>query len=157
MSSTPGSSVLFVLVRKATSCASIVRTRMGAEIIVPNSQLISEQVTSWTLSDQLRRINLAVGINYGAAPQKVVEVIETAAGGHPRVLKNPPPRALLVGFGDSSIDFDLRFWTDQFADWSKIRSEVAVAVHDAVQAAGMSFPFPQREIRLHRIKNEDAP
>jgi potassium efflux system protein len=134
--------------------ASIVRTRMGAEIIVPNSQLVSEQVTNWTLSDQLRRINLAVGVNYGAAPQKVVEVIEAAAGGHPRVLKIPPPRALLVGFGDSSIDFDLRFWTDQFADWSKIRSEVAVAVHDAVQAAGMSFPFPQREIRLHTAEEE---
>jgi potassium-dependent mechanosensitive channel len=133
--------------------ASIVRTRLGAEVIVPNSQLISEQVTNWTLNDQLRRINLAVGVNYGAAPQKVVEVIEAAAGGHPRVLKNPPPRALLVGFGDSSIDFDLRFWTDQFADWSKIRSEAAVAVHDAVQAAGMSFPVPAtRRPSVPRVK-----
>jgi small-conductance mechanosensitive channel len=70
------------------------------------------------------------------------------------VLKNPPPRALLEGFGDSSIDFDLRFWTDQFADWSMTRSEVAVAFHDAVQAAGMSFPFPQREIRFHTAEEE---
>ena len=132
--------------------ASIVRTRQGAEIIVPNSHLISEQVTNWTLSDQLRRISLPVGVSYGAAPQKVIEVIEAAAGAHPRVLKNPPPKGLFVGFGDSSIDFDLRVWTDQYADWSKIRSEVAVAVHDAVQAAGMAFPFPQREVRLLRDK-----
>ena len=139
---------LYGQVQRIGMRASIVRTRQGAEIIVPNSQLISEQVTNWTLSDQLRRINLPVGVNYGAAPQKVIEVIEAAAGAHPRVLKNPPPKGLFVGFGDSSINFDLRIWTDQYADWSKIRSEVAVAVHDAVQAAGMSFPFPQREVLL---------
>ena len=132
--------------------ASTVRTRQGAEIIVPNSLLISEKVTNWTLTDQLRRISLPVGVSYSAAPQKVIEVVEAAAGAHPRVLKNPPPKALFVGFGDSSINFDLRVWTDQFADWPKLRSEVAVAVHDAVQAAGMSFPFPQREVRLLRDK-----
>ena len=67
---------------------------------------------------------------------------------HPRVLKNPPPQALFVGFGDSSINFELRAWTDQFIDWVKIRSELAVAVYDAVHAAGMSFPFPQRVVHL---------
>ena len=82
----------------------------------------------------------------------MIEVVEAAAGAHPRVLKNPPPKALFVGFGDSSINFELRVWTDQFADWFKLRSEVAVAVHDAVLAAGMSFPVPQREVRLLRDK-----
>ena len=134
--------------------ASTVRTRQGAEIIVPNSQLVSEQVTNWTLSDQLRRISLPVGVSYGSAPPKVIEVIEAAGGKHPRVLKNPPPKGLFVGFGDSSINFNLRVWTDQFADWSKIKSEVAIAVYDAVQAAGMSFPFPQREVRL--LRDEEA-
>jgi potassium efflux system protein len=118
------------------------------------NQLTSNQVTNWTLTDQLRRISLPVGVNYGAAPRKVMELIEAAAGSHPRVMKDPPPRALFVGFGDSAIDFELRVWTDQFADWSKIRSEVAVAVHDAVQVAGMSFPFPQREVRLHYVKEK---
>jgi potassium-dependent mechanosensitive channel len=55
-----------------------------------------------------------------------------------------------LGYGDSSINFELRAWTDQFADWYQIRSELAVAVFDAVHAAGMSFPFPQREVRLLR-------
>ena len=53
-----------------------------------------------------------------------------------------------MGFGDSSINFELRAWTDQFADWSDIRSELTVVLHDAVQEAGMSFPFPQREVRM---------
>jgi small-conductance mechanosensitive channel len=128
--------------------SSIVRTFQGAEIIVPNSQLVSEQVTNWTLSDQLRRVDLPVGVNYSAPPQKVIEVLEAVAKAHPMVLKNPRPQVLFVGFGDSSINFELRAWTDQFSEWFNIRSDLAVAVYDAVNAAGMSFPFPQREVRL---------
>jgi potassium efflux system protein len=133
--------------------ASVVRTLQGAEIIVPNSQLVTEQVTNWTLSDQLRRIDLPVGVNYSATPQKVIEVIEAVANSHPNVLKYPSPRALFLGFGDSAINFELRAWTDRYNDWYRIRSELAVGVYDAVHAAGMSFPFPQREVRvLHDSK-----
>jgi potassium efflux system protein len=135
-------------VRRIGIRASIVRTRQGAEIIVPNSQLVTEQVTNWTFSDQLRRIELPVGVNYGAEPQKVIEAIDAAASEHPRVLKNPPPQTLFVGFGDSSLNFELRVWTDQFVDWARVRSELAIAVHDTVRAAGFPFPFPQREVRL---------
>jgi len=134
--------------------ASVVRTLQGAEIIVPNSQLVSEQVTNWTLSDQLRRIDLPVGVSYSAAPQKVIEVLEAVASANPGVLKNPRPKALFLGYGDSSINFELRAWTDQFDNWYRIRSELAVAVFDAVHAAGMSFPFPQREVRLLKDDKE---
>jgi small-conductance mechanosensitive channel len=64
------------------------------------------------------------------------------------VLKHPPPQGFFVGYGDSSINFELRAWTDQFSSWFQIRSDLAVAVYKAVQEAGMSFPFPQREVRL---------
>jgi potassium efflux system protein len=125
-----------------------VHTFRGADIIVPNAQFITANVTNWTLSDQLRRIDLTVGVNYGAAPQKVIEVLESAALANPRVLQYPPPRALFTGYGDSSINFELRAWTDHFDKWRAIRSELASAVYDAVYRAGMSFPFPQREVRV---------
>jgi small-conductance mechanosensitive channel len=128
--------------------SSIVRTGQGAEIIVPNSQLVSEQVTNWTLSDQLRRIDLTVRMDYSAPPQKVIEVIEAVANAHPMVLKNPKPQVLFVGFGDNSINFELRAWTDQFTDWGRTKSELTVAVYDAVQAAGMAFPLSQHKVRL---------
>jgi potassium-dependent mechanosensitive channel len=137
-------------VRRIGIRASTVRTRQGADIVVPNSQFITANVTNWTLSDQLRRIDLPVGVNYGAQPKNVIEVLEAVARANPQVLRDPPPRALFVGFGDSSINFELRAWTDQFMGWSKIRSELAVAAYDAVQEAGMSFPFPQREVRVLR-------
>lgn len=135
-------------VRKIGIRASTVHTYQGADIIVPNSQFITANVTNWTLSDQLRRIDLPVGVNYASAPNQVIEVLESVARATPGILENPPPKCLFTGYGDSSINFELRAWTDQFNNWRAIRSELASGVYDAVQAAGMSFPFPQREVRI---------
>jgi potassium-dependent mechanosensitive channel len=141
-------------VRRIGIRASVIRTTQGAEIIVPNAHLITEQVTNWTLSDQLRRIDLPVGVSYGTAPKKVIELLEGVARAHPQVLKNPEPRALFMGYGDSSINFELRAWAE-FANWRQIHSDLTVAVYDAVYAAGMSFPFPQRDVRLlHDARDE---
>ena len=128
--------------------ASIVRTYLGAEMIVPNAQLATERVINWTLSDRRRRIDLAVGVDYGSAPDKVVEVLESVARSHPSILKDPVPQAVFIKFDDSSIDFELRAWTNQFERWPKIKTELAAGVYAALHAAGMSLPFPQREVRV---------
>jgi small-conductance mechanosensitive channel len=65
---------------------------------------------------------------------------------HDALLKNPAPQALFIAFGDSAIDFELRAWTSQFERWVTIRSELAIAVYAALQGAGMTIPFPQREV-----------
>jgi small-conductance mechanosensitive channel len=134
-------------VRRIGIRASVVRTFQGAEIIVPNAQLTTQQVTNWTLSDQQRRIDLPVGLSYGVEPAKVIELLEDVATAHPRVLRDPSPRCLFMGYGDSSINFELRAWTD-YAIWIQVQSDLTVAVYEAVYAAGMTFPFPQREVRL---------
>lgn len=134
-------------VRRIGIRASVVRTVQGAEIIVPNAQLTSEQVTNWTLSDQHRRVDLPVGLCYGADPRRVIELLEGVARAHPRVLKHPPPQCLFLSYGDSSINFELRVWTE-YAIWIQVQSELTLAIYNAVYAAGMSFPFPQREVRL---------
>jgi small-conductance mechanosensitive channel len=135
-------------VRRIGIRSSTVRTYQGADIIVPNGQFITASVTNWTFSDQLRRIDLPVGVNYGAAPRAVIELLEKTAQAHAAVLENPPPKGLFMGYGDSSINFELRAWTARSDTWAVIRSELATAVHDAVYAAGFSFPFPQREVRI---------
>ncbi len=141
---------LLAEVRRIGIRASTVRTRQGADIIVPNAQLITERVTNWTLSDRLRRIDLPVGLNYGADPRKAIQVLEVVARRQPNVLQKPAPRCLFIGYGDSSLNFQLRAWTDQFDDWQLISSDLASAVYDAVIVAGFQFPFPQREVRLLR-------
>ena len=135
-------------VRRIGIRSSVVRTGQGAEVIVPNAQLITERVTNWTLSDRQRLIELPVGVSYDAHPRRAIDMLESVARAHALVLRQPPPRAYVTGFGDSAINFELRAWTDQFDQWFQIRSELAAAVYDAGQAAGISFPFPQREVRL---------
>jgi potassium-dependent mechanosensitive channel len=141
-------------VRRIGIRASILLTRQGAEIIIPNSQLVAEQVTNWTFSDQRRRIDLPVGVNYESEPRKVIEVIEAVAKENPNVLKYPLPQVILTGFGDSSINYELRAWTNDYIDWPKVKSDLAVAVYDAIRSTGMYIPFPQREVRL--LKGKEA-
>jgi potassium efflux system protein len=127
--------------------ASIIRTFDGAEVIVPNGELISREVTNWTRSDRLRRIEVRVGVTYGTDPTQVLQLLLQAASTHPEVASMPQPDARFVGFGDSSLDFSLRFWGD-FSRWTLIQSSVAVAIHDALKAAGIAIPFPQRDLHL---------
>lgn len=134
-------------VRRIGIRASVVRTPQGSEVIIPNAQLITGQVTNWTLSDQQRRLDLPVGLNYGAAPTAVIALLEGVARAHPQVLQNPPPQCLFKGYGDSSIDFELRAWTD-YSSTTQVQSDLTAAIYEAVYAAGLSFPFPQREVRL---------
>jgi potassium-dependent mechanosensitive channel len=140
-------------VRRIGIRASIVRTMQGAEIIVPNAQLITEQVTNWTLSDQLRRVDLPVGVNYGAEAKKVIALLEGVARANPQVLQDPAPRCLFMSYGDSSINFELRAWTE-YSNSQQVHSDLTVAIYDAVYAAGMSFPFAQREVRV--LSDHDA-
>jgi len=137
--------------------ASTVRTWQGAEIIVPNAQLVTERVTNWTLSDRTRRIDLRVGVDYGSAPEKVVQVLEAVARAHPQIMQTPAPQAVFSAFGDSSINFQLRAWTNRFEHWPQIQTELAAAVYAALHAAGMSLPFPQREVRLLQDTKEGSP
>jgi potassium-dependent mechanosensitive channel len=136
--------------------ASVVRTAQGADIIVPNSQFIAEKVTNWTHCDRAMRIELLVGVNYGTSPKTAIDVLEATASAHPEVSKEPPPQAIFVGFGDSSINFELRAWTNEFANATRIRTELATAVYEAVNQAGMSFPFPQREVRVLSDSGPDS-
>jgi potassium-dependent mechanosensitive channel len=135
-------------VRRIGIRASVIHTNKGADIIVPNSQLITDQVTNWTLSDRLRRLDLPVAVNYGTEPEKVIELLERVARAHPDVLPEPAPRALFRSYGDSSINFELRVWPRQFNKLAQVTSDLASAVYHAVNDAGMSFPFPQREVRI---------
>ena len=105
-------------------------------------------MTNWTHNDRLKRIEIAAGVNYGADERLVIELLEGVARVHPKILATPPCQCLFKGFGDSTINFELRAWTDQYGEWQQIKSELTAGIYRAVQAAGLSFAFPQREVRL---------
>jgi small-conductance mechanosensitive channel len=131
--------------------SSTVRTFDGAEVIVPNANLISNEVTNWTLSDQRRRIEILVGVAYGTNPHQVLEILLDVVKQFPNLLTDPAPSALFLGFGESSLDFSLRAWTDNFDEFLTSKSQLTLAVHDAIYAAGIEIPFPQRDLHLRSV------
>jgi small-conductance mechanosensitive channel len=128
--------------------SSTVRTWDGAEVIFPNSALIADPVTNWTLSDRKRRLTLTVGVAYGTDPAAVVDLLRRVAAEQEAVMKDPEPLALFMGFGDSALNFELRAWTDRADAWAPVQSELYLAVHAALTAAGISIPFPQRDLHV---------
>jgi small-conductance mechanosensitive channel len=134
--------------------ASVIRKFDGSEVIVPNSMLVSDKVVNWTLSDKLRRLELDVGVEYGTPAQQVIDLLLKVAESNPNVISEPPPRAFFVNFGDSALEFRLWAWVD-VNDGFSIRSELTVAVQEALRQAGISVPFPQRDLHLVSVnKNE---
>jgi len=131
--------------------SSTVRTFDGSEVIVPNGNLIANEVINWTLSDRLRRIDVKVGVAYGSTPEQVLELLVETAKKQDGVLGNPEPFALFQGFGESSLDFLLRFWTPDTTFWMEVNSAVTVAVHNALKEAGIEIPFPQRDLHLRSV------
>ncbi len=134
--------------------ASVIRVANSSELIVPNSLLISEQVTNWTLSNRQRRIELPVGVAYGSKPPQVIELLTRVAAAHPSVAKNPAPQVLMTEFGADSLNFEVRMWTDEYDQWLQIKSDVAVAITDALADASIGIPFPQRDLHLQTIAPE---
>jgi small-conductance mechanosensitive channel len=138
-------------IRRIGIRSSTVRTFDGAEVIVPNASLISETVTNWTLSDKQRRIKLAVGVAYGTDPQQVLELLGKVAADHEDVLDEPAPAVLFRGFGDSSLDFEIRAWTGDFDRGLGVVSELGVAVNGVLAEAGIEIPFPQRDLHVRSV------
>jgi small-conductance mechanosensitive channel len=134
--------------------ASVLRKVDGSDVIVPNSHLISEEVVNWTMSDQRRRIDISIGVAYGTDPRAVIELLTKSVVGMEYVLTDPGPRTLFVGFGDTSIDFEVRAWTDNTDEWVQLRSNMVTAIYDALNEAGIEIPYPQRDFHLRSVDDD---
>jgi small-conductance mechanosensitive channel len=143
-------------VRRIGIRSTTVHTWRGAEVLVPNATLISGNLTNWTLSDRTRRLELPIGVAYGTDPQRVIALLTETAAGVAGILAKPAPVALFVGFGDSSLNFEVRAWTDHFEEWAAIRSQLAVSVNNLLKAEGIEIPFPQRDVNLRYPPREET-
>jgi len=124
-------------------------TRDGKEYLIPNEDLITGQVVNWSHSDEFVRIDLTFGTSYHDDPHKVRALAIKAAQSVGRVLKTRPTVCHITGFGESSVDYVLRFWiTDPVEGLTNVRGAVYLALWDAFHENGISIPFPQREVRV---------
>jgi small-conductance mechanosensitive channel len=124
-------------------------TRDGIEHLIPNEILITERVENWSYSDNLVRLKVPIGISYKADVRLAIQLCIDAASSVPRILDNPEPRCLLKGFGDSSVDLELRVWIDDPANGrANVLSEMLLLVWDKFHENGIEIPFPQRDLHL---------
>lgn len=131
--------------------SSTVRTYDGAEVIVPNGNLISSEVVNWTLSDRNRRLVIPVGVAYGSDPEQVLEILNATVMDHQSVLKYPKPVVIFTGFGDSALQFSVRVWVSDFEESFRITSDLSVMIYAALNKAGIEIPFPQRDLHLRSV------
>jgi small-conductance mechanosensitive channel len=141
--------IRFGVVRELRARYVVVRDRDGVDTLIPNENIITSEVINWSYADRNVRLKLPVQVSYSDNPRQAMELLLEAARAHGRVEKSPPPAARVIAFGENGIDLELRFWIRDPEDGvNNVRSDLYLAIWDAFKAAGITSPFPQRDLRL---------
>jgi small-conductance mechanosensitive channel len=129
--------------------STVVVTNDNISIIVPNSEFIARPVTNWSHGDPKVRLRLAIGVAYGSDVEKLARLMVEVAAAHPATLKDPPPKLFFVGFGQSSLDFELGVWTATMsARPIQYRSDLFYAIERSLRQNHIEIPFPQRDLHI---------
>ena len=134
--------------------ASKLKTWHGTEVIIPNGDLISKKVINYTLTDVKRRFKIPIRTAIDATPREVMELLTSVAKEHPKTLDDPASKTYFTGYGETSLDFFLYFWT-LFDDGLSTRSEVMLQIHEKLKEAGIDVPIPIQKMQIEKGKGEN--
>lgn len=127
----------------------------GKEFLIPNEDLITQQVENWSFSNSTVCLRIPVGIAYSSDVHKAMALCEEAAKQTARIIADPPPRCLLVAFGESSIDLELGAWINDPVNGVKnVKSDVLLKIWETFQKEGVEIPYPQRDVHLRTMPPE---
>jgi small-conductance mechanosensitive channel len=132
--------------------STTVQTADQAEVIVPNTDLITNRVTNWTLTNRQARSVIPVGVAYGSDIALVMQTLKECALAHSRVLHSPEPQVLFRSFGDSSLDFELRVWVADVDTRLQVASDLHQDIDRRFRQAGIEIPFPQRDLHVRSVE-----
>jgi potassium efflux system protein len=134
--------------------ATVVQTFDLAEMVIPNGDLVTGMVTNWTLQARRVRVRVPVGVAYGSDVEQVLHILKQCGQEHPLVLDNPQPVPLFLGFGASSLDFELRVFIADMSERVGVRSDLNRAINTALAEAGIEIPFPQNDLHLRSVDQD---
>ncbi|WP_204104042.1 MULTISPECIES: mechanosensitive ion channel domain-containing protein [Spirulina sp. CCY15215] len=135
-------------VEKVGARSIILQTLDKISIIVPNYRLLEDKVINWTHSNPISRLHLPVGIAYGSNLSTVKNILLQAARENLEVLSSPPPNVIFIGFGDSSLDFELLVWSANPSRQVPLKSDLYFRIEELLTQEGIEIPFPQRDLNL---------
>jgi len=139
----------FGVVKELRARYIVVRDRDGVDTLIPNEHVINTEVVNWSYGSRAIRLKLPVQISYDDQPRQALELLIEAARRHPRVQKSPAPVSRVMSFGDNGIDLELRFWiVDPEDGINNVRSDLYLEIWDLFAEAGITIPFPQRDLHL---------
>jgi small-conductance mechanosensitive channel len=138
-------------IKKIGLRATTVQTLDQADVIIPNADLIANQVTNWTLSNRRVRLTIPVGVAYGSDVPLVMEILMECANENSMVAKTFTPQVLFLSFGESSLDFELRVWVLDADHRLKAKSELHQAIDRRFREANIEIAFPQRDLHLRGL------
>ncbi len=141
-------------VKKIGIRTSLVETRDFVSVIVPNSKLVADNVINWSHFDSKARFKVSVGVAYGSDTALVKEILLEVANAHPNIVRRPQPLVRFVNFGDSSLDFEILFWSRNLIAIEDVKSDLRFEIDRRFREENISIPFPQRDIW---IKKENLP
>ncbi len=121
------------------------------ELVIPNQSFLINPLINWTLSDPITRVVIKVGIAYGSDTEKALQVMTDVVTAHPEVVDEPRATVFFVGFGDSSLDFEVRVFVRERLRRVPLRHDLHMALDKALRAAGIEIPFPQRDLHIRSI------
>jgi potassium efflux system protein len=136
------------IVRRIKVRATTVEDFDGREIVIPNKDLVSNQVINWTLRDAKQRLQVMVGVAYGSDTALVVQKLLEAAAGIEGIIDEPPPQAVFEQFGDSALQFRLYAWMDSAQGAVRINHDLHMRIEQIFRASGIAMDFPQRDVHL---------
>jgi potassium efflux system protein len=130
--------------------ASVLQLWDGTETLIPNSSLLENNVTNWTYSSPKVRFSLTVGVAYGSDTRRVIQLLSEVAERHGVVEKEPKPQVFFMDFGESALNFELRFWVNVIkGNAAQVASDLRLMIAGAFAEHGIEIAFPQRDLRLH--------
>jgi potassium efflux system protein len=135
-------------VRRISVRATEIETFRNQSVIVPNSQLINAAVGNWTLRNKLARSEIPISVAYDSDPREVIDILMEIAQAQPLVLTMPEPHVEFVRFGESSLDFELRFYLADLFTGMGVRNDIRIQILERFRAEGIEMPFPQRTINV---------
>jgi small-conductance mechanosensitive channel len=137
--------------------ATIITSFDGAEVVVPNGMLLADKLVNWTLHGSSRRISIDISTGYGVSPQQTIDLLVGIARSIDGIALSPAPNAIMTGLTPGALEFSVRAWTTQQADWVEVRSELARRIRDGLAEAGIEVPLPQREMHVRSIPGAAIP